>query len=564
MRLIWNRAAFWIRLGIVCVFLVLCSRSFADDRSFDGTGNNLSNLTWGAAGADFLRKSTAAYADGISSLAGTTRLGPREISNAVIAQPALTPNSQGLSGFVFQWGQLIDHDMDLTDLASPSEPFDISIPPGDVIFNPAVPMPFIRSKYDLATGTVLGNPRQQINSNTSYLDASMVYGSDSTRAAALRSFSGGRLLTSPGNLLPLNTMGLLNADNADPNPDQYYVAGDVRVNEQVGLTAIQTLFMREHNRQADLLASQNPSWNDEQIYQQARKIVGAEVQSITFREFLPALLGSSAPGISSVYNPSVNSTIANEFATALFRVGHTMLPPQLLRVQNDGVPAPGGPLALRDAFFQQQNMSSPLQLEYILKGLAVNQQQEIDAHIVDDVRNFLFGDPLPGVGFDLAALNIQRGRDHGLPDYNSLRSAYGLSVVSSFSDITSDSFVQAALLAVYGNVNNIDPWVGAVSEDHLPGMEVGPLIAAALIDQFTRLRDGDRFWFTNDPSFTPDELNWLENVRLCDIVHWNSGITTMQANAFFVPEASGIVAATLGLASMLALRLKLRLETKSF
>ena len=87
-------------------------------------------------------------------------------------------------------------------------------------------------------------------------------------------------------------MGLANGDNGDPAHDEYYVAGDVRVNEQTGLTAIQTLFMREHNRQASILAAANPTWTDEQIYQQARKIVGAEIQSITYQGFLPALLGS--------------------------------------------------------------------------------------------------------------------------------------------------------------------------------------------------------------------------------------------------------------------------------
>jgi hypothetical protein len=305
--------------------------------------------------------------------------------------------------------------------------------------------------------------------------------------------------------------------------------------------------MREHNRQADLLAGANPTWTSDEIYQRARRIVGAEIQSITYREFLPALLGSAAPSIVSTYNSGLDPSIANEFATAFFRVGHTMLPPELLRLQNDGSPAPGGPLALRDSFFQPQNLASPNELDYILKGLVSQQQQEIDAHIVDDVRNFLFGEPVPGTGFDLASLNIQRGRDHGLPDYNTLRVAYGLSPVGDISDITSDSTVQAALTAAYGDESDIDAWVGALSEDHLPGMAVGPLIAAALIDQFTRLRDGDRFWFTRDPGLA-DELDWLENVRLCDIILANTDLTNVQTDVFTmpVPEPGTIVLALIG------------------
>jgi hypothetical protein len=156
------------------------------------------------------------------------------------------------------------------------------------------------------------------------------------------------------------------------------------------------------------------------------------------------------------------------------------------------------------------------------------------------VRNFLFGEPTVGAGFDLAALNIQRGRDHGLGDYNSLRVAYGLPSVSSFSDITSDVNVQAALQSVYSDVNHIDPWVGALAEDHLADNSLGPLLTAALVDQFNRARDGDRFWFELDPSFTPDEILQLQSVRLGDIIRANTGLTNLQRDVFFVPEPSSI------------------------
>ena len=218
--------------------------------------------------------------------------------------------------------------------------------------------------------------------------------------------------------------------------------------------------MREHNRLADQIAADNPAWSDEDIYQRARKLVGAEIQVITYKEFLPALLGIFAPSINSVYDPNLNASVLTEFSTALFRVGHTMLSPNLLRIQNDGTAAPGGPMGLRHAFFLQQNLAGAGELEYFLKGLASDQQQEVDMHIVDDVRDFLFGEPIPG-GFDLATLNIQRGRDHGLPGYNAIRVAFGLSAVASFADITSDPAIQAGLQSLYGDVNNIDPWVGA-------------------------------------------------------------------------------------------------------
>jgi hypothetical protein len=447
-----------------------------------------------------------------------------------------------MTDWVFQWGQFIDHDLDLTLLATPTEVFNIAIPAGDPIFDPmntgTKVMPFQRSQFDPLTGTDAANPREQINVITSYIDGSMVYGSDAARATALRTQSGGRLQTSAGNLMPLNTMGLPNGTGGHPQPTQFYVAGDVRSNEQVGLTAVHTLFVREHNRLADEIAAANPTWTDEDIYQRARKLVGAEIQVITYKEFLPAFLGPFAPTVESTYDSGVDASVATEFSTALFRVGHTMLSPKLLRMTNNRTEAPGGHLSLRDAFFLPNNLAGPNELEYILKGLASDQQQEVDMPVVDDVRNFLFGEPIPG-GFDLPTLNIQRGREHGLPDYNTVREAYGLAAVTSFAEITSDPAAQAGLQSLYGDVDTIDAWVGALAEDHLPGAGAGPLIVAGLLDQFSRARDGDRFWYRNDPDFSPEDIAFLEATQLSDVIRWNTGITNIQSNVFFmVPEPS--------------------------
>src|SRR5262249_29883176 len=159
--------------------------------------------------------------------------------------------------------------------------------------------------------------------------------------------------TSPGNLLPFNNATSFGAaaplSNANSGPfpnDQLYVAGDVRANENVGLTAVHTLFVREHNRLAAQLHREHPHWGDEQLDQEARKIVGAEVEAITYNEFLPALLGPNAPPIRGHYDPSVNAGISTEFSTAAFRIGHTLLSPQIVRVQNNGRPDPRGPIDL--------------------------------------------------------------------------------------------------------------------------------------------------------------------------------------------------------------------------
>jgi peroxidase len=530
----------------------------AEDRTFDGSGNNNDLLnpwksTWGAAGTQLIRLAPAAYADGISMPAGTARPNPRRISNEAIAQTGLLPNTHQMTDWVFQWGQFVDHDVDLTGAASPVEEFDIPIPAGDSIFDTGNTgtqvMPLQRSVYDPATGTDSANPRQQINQITSYLDASNIYGSSQDRADALRSHVGGRLLTGPGNLLPLNTMGLPNGTGGGP-ANLYYASGDVRANEQVGLTAVHTLFMREHNRLADEIAATNPGWSDDLVFQRARKLVGAEIQAITYQEFLPALLGPYAPGVDGDYDNDLIASISNEFSTALYRVGHTMLPPRLMRMDNDGHEAPGGPMPLRDAFFQPNNLAPPGQLDYLLKGLAAEQQQEVDMHMVDDVRNFLFGEPMAG-GFDLAALNIQRGRDHGLADYNTVRLALGLPKAEQFSDISSNVEVQTALASLYSSIDDVDLWVGALAEDHAPGAAVGALIATGLQEQFVRMRDGDRFWYRNDPDLSADDIAWLDSMRLSDIICLNTSITNIQANVFMmVPEPGAIALGCWALAAV--------------
>ncbi len=492
-------------------------------RTINGTGNNIANPTWGSAGVALLRVSHADYGDGISTPAGASRPSPRDISNIIAAQGDISsPNSIPASDFMWQWGQFLDHDMDLTPTTSnPPEELDIQVPTGDPFFDPLSTgtkvINFQRSVHD--NGNSVEHPRQQPNVDTAFIDASMVYGSDPTRAAFLRTFSGGHLKESSGGLLPYNTAGLPNAGGTSPS---LYLAGDVRANEQVDLSATHTVFVREHNRIADMIAAQRPELDDETIYQIARKVVGAEIEVITYKEFLPDLLGVGSIPAYHGYNPAINPGIATEFSTAAFRVGHTMLSSELMRMNHTGGVTM---LPLRDDFFNPSLLTVDDGVDSFMRGLYAQRSQQIDNKIVDDVRNFLFGPPGSG-GFDLASLNIQRGRDNGLPDYNSVRVAYGLPAVTSFAQISSNATVQAELAKAYGNVNNIDLWVGALAEDHVPGAMVGPTIKTILVDQFTRVRDGDRFWYQHDPFFTQHRalMTAIQKVTLSDIIIHNTDV----------------------------------------
>jgi hypothetical protein len=507
---------------------------FDEVASYDGTGNNLQNPEWGSTDEALLRLTTVEYADGISAPAGQDRPSAREVSNIVVAQSELAANRRGLTDLLWIWGQFIDHDISITENADPPEAMPIDVPADDAYFDPLgtgeETIEFFRSVYLSDTGDSADDPRAQYNAITAFLDGSVVYGSDQERADALRTFKGGKLKTGEGDLLPFNEEGL---DNAGGNSDSLFVAGDVRANENVALTAMHTLWVREHNRIADRLAADHPDWSDEQIYQRARAIVTAEIQSITYNEFLPALLGRDALGPYRGYDPRVNAGISNIFSTAAYRFGHSMLSPELLRLNNDGSVIEAGNISLRDAFFAPQEIVAN-GIDSILVGAASQQAQEIDNLVVDDVRNFLFGPPGAG-GFDLASLNIQRGRDHGLPDYNQARADLGLEPVTSFADITTNVEVQRKLEEAYGDVNNIDAWVGGLAEDHVPGASVGQLIRTVLADQFYRIRAGDRYWYQS--VFSGEELRRIENTTLADVVRRNTNVTGVQDNVFFAANA---------------------------
>jgi len=504
-------------------------------RTYDGRGNNLRNPLWGSAGVTYRREdSGAAYADGLSAPAGPNRPSPRLISNEIVDQGGLdTEDERDLATTVYEFGQFLDHDIGLAKGGS-TEDFDIRVPTGDPYFDPAGTgtqrIFFDRSSYDPNTGA--RSPRQQINTVTAFIDASHIYGSDTARAAWLRAGSGGRLkanATTVGPLLPLNDGTQANDNPVGAPVTSLGVAGDVRSNEQPGLTTLHVAFLREHNRQARRLAGLHPNWDDERLYQEARKIVGAEMQVITYNEFLPSLLGRSLPAYSG-YRAGVNPGLSNVFATAAYRFGHSQVGPDIDILDADFEET--SIVDLGAAFFNPTVLPAIGGIDPVIRYMSVDTAQHVDNTIVGPLRNFLFGPPGSG-GFDLASLNIQRGRDHGLPSYNRVRGDFGLKAVRNFGQITSNAALASRLQQLYGSVDNVDAWVGLLAEDHVRGGSLGPTATAILIDQFTRLRDGDRFWYQNG-QFSTADLAMLERTKLRDVLQRNSGAAGLQPNVFVV------------------------------
>lgn len=529
-------------LLILCLALSVHS-GFAQNRSINGYGNNTANPEWGTKGDAMIWNTTVSFGDGFGSPAGQNRKSTRELSNIIFAQDKLINEPMGFSDFNIAFGQFIDHEVTLVRETA-TEPLNIEVPIADPWFDPDATgsafIPFLRSEYLEGSGTGPGNPRLYPNSVTAYIDGSAIYGSDEQTATWLRSFVNGKLMTSRGNLLPFNTTTREYEAPFDPSapvleyrPNNFkgFVAGDTRLNQNLLLISFHTLWMREHNRQCDIIKAQHPDWTDEQIYQKARKIVGGMLQSIVYNEWLPSL-GVVLPAYSG-YKPEVKTQIFNVFSAAALRYGHTILNSNINRLNEFGHIIDEGNIKLKDSYFRPELILESEGIDVYIKGMCHQTHQALDAKVMDDLRNFLFGQPGSG-GLDLVALNIQRGRDRGMPDFNTLRENFGLPKLTSFAQICNDpATVQQLYVAYQGNINNIDAWVGLLAEKKDPGKLFGYTLNKIMQAQFEQLRDGDRFFYLIDEGLTQEEKDMITNTKLADLLNYNSDMPSVSGNMFY-------------------------------
>ncbi len=375
-------------------------------RTIDGSCNNLDHPLWGVSETPFLRLMPAEYEDGIGLPVGWSQPKPsaRLISQRIIATKQVSPSTQ-YTLMLMQVGQFLDHDIDIAPVSPSGIVFNSAEPDSltscdDICHNDAPCFPiqvpendprirreclsFTRSSAVCGTGAAslligdVGIHREQLNAITSYVDGSQIYGSTNVTAKILRRNDGtGRLWA--GNtvegfedkyFLPFDNNSLVDC-NTGVNSDRSgcFLAGDVRVNEQVGLTTMHTLFFREHNRVVKILTSLNPHWDGERLYQEARRVVISEWQNIVFSEYVPKIIGSKYVEKYSGYDSSVDASIANAFATAAFRFGHSQIMPLFPRLNSNYDPSSIGPLRLQDAFFAPFRLLEEGGIDPLLRGL---------------------------------------------------------------------------------------------------------------------------------------------------------------------------------------------------
>ena len=339
-----------------------------------------------------------------------------------------------------------------------------------------------------------------------------------------------------GNLLPLDTSELIAPNNFCENFGGCFLAGDVRVNEQAALASIHTLFLREHNRIAKRLKVINPQWDGEKIYQESRKIVGALVQKITYKDWLPIAIGRRGVGTYRGYNPYINPGITNSFATAAYRFGHSTIRPTFDFLDANFDPIVN-PIPLVQMFFNN-TLIQKKGVDGFLLGAVGNVSQEVDTTLAQGL--FKLFQREESAGLDLAALNIQRGRDHGLPSYEQFRRRCGFKRAFSFNDlrgVIKDANLRNILTQLYKTPDNADLWPAGLAEMSGRGGSLGPTFACLVRDQFRRLRDGDRFYYENPGVFTGSQLREIKSDSLSRILCDNVvGIVSIQRNAFRVPN----------------------------
>lgn len=491
-------------------------------RSYDG---KCTNPTDPMAGAALTRHFAYNDLHDARDMSGQGLRYPRAISNVVCKQTESNVFDEKipLREFTTFFGQFVDHNIVQTsnDMRRAVNRRPINVPANDPE-NPHGRIPFNRNIKVGDTGKRdSGRGRRAINVLSHALDLFAVYGNNKL-VLDLRSGNSGLLRTSGSGeeFLPLNDNNI-NANDAKENAPKsnspsfrqmYFIAGDARSNENPQLTVLHTLFLRHHNFIARELAKQFPTWNDDELFENARRVNIAHFQKIVYEEYLPAMTSKklgpcpSVDGQTNCFDETVKLAVSDVFATAAFRVGHTMVGNKIHRGAEDSQSAVH--LDLKDAFFAPASQFTSDGLDTYLLGMLSHKAQKIDNLVVDALRIFLFENIPSEEGFDLISLNIQRGRDENLDTFSEIKKNFLGQEINSYADVSDDSLVQEKLQAAYKKPTDIEAFIGLITEDHAAGAPMGPTIIAVWMREFQRLRDGDYFFYQNVATYPPDLLNF--------------------------------------------------------
>ncbi|XP_052871136.1 peroxidase-like [Anopheles cruzii] len=570
----------WFQLSLLVLLLACQVIDGAEEacnastpyRTLDGTCNNLKNPKWGAANTVYGRLLGADYGDGVKSprkatggseLPSARLLSMKLFGEKDVLEPAFTLLSM-------QFGQIVAHDMGFTSGGADMLPccakgqlvpepnprcYAIPVPSDDRVMGQAgiKCLDFLRTVTNCDSDESRckgGKKAEQINTVSSFVDLSLVYGNNAQENGPLRQGTGGlmKVETRDGNEWPPRHPHPEAACVLGKPTDACYLTGDVRGNLSPHMTILHILFVREHNRIAKALAHRQPTWDDEKLFQEARRINIAQYQQIVFYEWLPNFLPLKPESDSSLvyqYRANVNPETLNANAMAAFRYFHSAIVGKLQLDDENRTKV--GEISFTEHTLNPAILEAPCKYAQLSRGLATQPMGRIDRNIDREMKHnlFKFGAPF---GNDLRAMDIQRARDHGLPSYNAFREYCGLRKASSFDDLAPllRSPKDAKLLrSVYASVDDVELTVAGLFEKHVPGTQVGETFRCILKEQFHRTRVGDRFFFeTSDPvvGFNRKQFKQLRRATMARLLCDNTpGLKGMQRKAFVTVSASNKV-----------------------
>jgi hypothetical protein len=503
-------------------------------RTADGTFNDLQHPSMGKAEARFGRNVPLKYV--YPDEKNLLNPNPREVSRKLMTRSTLVPATT-LNMLAAAWIQFQIHDWFSHKVPQQNNTIEFPLKEDDPWPVEYRPLKIGRTPEDETRkqGDTKNPPTYQ-NNVTHWWDASQIYGSNQQTIDKLRSHVDGKMIIGDDGLLPINPENGIDLVGNDEN-------------WWIGMSMMHVLFVKEHNTVCDQLKKQYPHWDDDKLFDHARLINAALLAKIHTVEWTTAILGH--PALQIAMRANWWGLLGQDMKRIWGRIGDGELFSGIIGSPTDHHAAP---YALTEEFVSVYRMHPlmPDEFEFYsvkngnflfkkdLHQVNGKRTREILDNVQMDDLFYSFGIAHPGAitlhnyprllqqlvrdngeVFDLAAVDILRDRERGVPRYNQFRELIGRERVKSFEEITDNSVWVKELREVYNNdIDSVDLVVGMFAENPPKGFGFSDTAFRVFILMASRRLKSDRF-FTKDyraEVYTQFGLDWIDNNSMLTIV----------------------------------------------